>query len=60
MLYEKYSTIFGFDPPTQNSLYIHPDNYIIATFISTLLTTVASSSTFQIMFETFAFLIPTS
>ena len=21
MLYEKYSTVFGFDPPTQNSLY---------------------------------------
>ena len=23
MLYEKYSTAFDFDPPTQNSLYIH-------------------------------------
>ena len=22
MLYEKYSTVFGFDPPTQNSLFL--------------------------------------
>ena len=23
MLYKKYSTVFAFDPPTQNSLYIY-------------------------------------